>query len=137
MLADLQLLRMVLHSLLANACKFGGTAAKPVHIQVGARGAAAGMLITVADQGIGFDAAEAQALFNPFQRLSGARAIEGSGTGLAKAARAAERLGGWIWADAAPGHGARFHLFLPGRPLGVGPAVTPSTAPDAKLGSRR
>ncbi len=126
--ADLQLLRIVLHSLLSNACKFSGLVAPPVHIQVSVRSAAAGVVVTVADPGIGFDATEAQALFNPFQRLGGARAFEGRGTGLAKASRAAERMGGWVWADASPGRGARFHLFLPQQPAAVGRALSPPGA---------
>ena len=113
--ADLQLLRIVLQHLLGNACKFIHPAAA-AHIRVSAHGVAAGVVLTVADQGIGFDAAEAQALFRPFERLSGARGFEGLGTGLAKAARAADRLGGWLWADARAGLGARFHLYLPSRP---------------------
>lgn len=121
--ADLPLLRSVLRPLLDNACKFSGTA--PAVIRISTRPVAGGLVLSVADQGIGFAAASARALFSPFCRLAGAQGLPGLGTGLAQAARAAQRLDGWLWADARPGQGASFHFFLPQLPA---PEPTPPAA---------
>lgn len=111
--ADLQLLSIVLHSLLANAWKFTGKLSEGAAIHVSLHNVHGGVVLSLADNGIGLDVSHAQALFSPFQRLVVAREFEGLGIGLTQAARATERLGGWLWADGRPGQGARFHLFLP------------------------
>lgn len=126
--ADLPLLRCVLQPLLDNACKFSGAA--PAVIRVSTRPVAGGVVLSVADQGLGFAAADARALFNPFCRLAGARGLPGLGTGLAQAARAAQRLDGWLWADARPGQGACFHLYLPQAAASAGPGESPAFEPD-------
>ena len=127
--ADLQLLHLVFEHLLGNAWKFTGKVADAV-ITVSAHHNLDGIVISVADNGGGFDSALAQRLFGPFQRLHAMRDFEGNGFGLAAVARAVERLDGWVWADASPGHGARFHLFLPARPRG---SVAATTAPGALI----
>jgi PAS domain S-box-containing protein len=109
--ADLPLLSLVLQCLFDNACKFSAPAAPVIHVR--ARAVKGGLVLSVGDQGMGFDATDAHALFKPFQRLDSARALPGLGTGLAKAARASHRLGGWLWAESHAGQGACFHLFLP------------------------
>lgn len=127
--ADLQLLHLVFEHLLDNAWKFTGKVADAV-ITVSAHHNLDGSVISVADNGVGFDSALAQRLFGPFQRLHVMRDFEGNGIGLAAVARAVARLDGWVWADASPGHGARFHLFLPARPRG---SVAVTTAPGALI----
>ena len=126
--ADLPLLRCVLQPLLDNACKFSGAA--PAVIRVSTRPVAGGVVLSMADQGMGFAAADARALFNPFCRLAGARGLPGLGTGLAQAARAAQRLDGWLWADARPGQGACFHLYLPQAAACAGRSESPAFDPD-------
>lgn len=110
--ADLQLLRLAFGHLLDNAWKYTGKAAQAA-ISVSACTCPGGVVVTVQDNGMGFDAATAQGLFDPFKRLRGSSGIEGTGIGLAIVARAVDRLGGWVWAEAQVGHGARFHVFLP------------------------
>ena len=122
--ADLQLLSIVLHSLLDNAWKFTGKRDHGAAVRVGLLGVQEGVVLSVADNGIGFDASHAQCLFSPFKRMVLAREFDGLGIGLAQAARAAERLGGWLWADGNPGQGARFHLFLPTPSSAVAAAST-------------
>ena len=111
--ADLQLLSIVLHSLLDNAWKFTGKLNQGAAVRVGLLSVDGGVVLSVADNGIGFDTCRAQTLFSPFKRLVLAGEFDGLGIGLAQAARATERLGGWLWADGSPGQGARFQLFLP------------------------
>ena len=110
--ADLQLLRVVFDSLLDNAWKYTSKTASAC-ITLSAVSGPGGVVVTVADNGAGFDAAAAHRLFTPFHRLHRASQFNGTGIGLAAAARAVERMAGWVWADGRPDGGARFHVFLP------------------------
>lgn len=110
--ADVQLLSVVFKNLLDNAWKYTANAAS-ARIEVSVQPCAAGQVLTVADNGVGFDTAAAHALFMPFQRLHRQADFTGTGIGLAIVARAVERLQGWAWAEGLPGQGARFHIFLP------------------------
>jgi len=107
--ADPGLMRVVLENLLGNAWKYTGKTAE-ARIEVGA--ATDGELF-VRDNGIGFDPAHAGNLFQPFRRLPGAQAFEGTGVGLATVARIVARHGGRVRADGAPGRGAVFSFQLP------------------------
>jgi signal transduction histidine kinase len=114
--ADAGLLRQVLVNLLGNALKFSAAAPSP-RVEVGMRPDAAGTAVfTVRDNGVGFDPAAAERLFQPFQRLHGGQ-FQGSGVGLSIVKRVIERHGGRLWAEAAPGQGATFCFTL-------GPAPT-------------
>jgi signal transduction histidine kinase len=110
--ADLQLLSLVFERLLGNACKYSAHVSAAC-IEVRSRLCPGGQVLTVADNGVGFDAAAAHALFMPFQRLHSQAEFEGTGIGLAIVARAVERLQGWVWAESPQGQGARLHIFLP------------------------
>ncbi len=126
--ADLQLLGVVFENLLGNAWKYSVRVAA-ARIEVSARRCVAGLVVTVADNGSGFDTAAAHALFTPFQRLHAQSDFEGTGIGLAAVARAVERLRGWAWAESPPGLGARFHVFLPAQAGHVGHVPDPSPGP--------
>jgi len=106
--ADPGLMRVVLENLLGNAWKYTGKAAE-ARIEVGA---ATDGEIFVRDNGIGFDPAHAENLFQPFRRLQGAQAFEGTGVGLATVARIVARHGGRMRADGMPGRGAVFSFRL-------------------------
>ena len=110
--ADPALLLVVVQNLLANAWKF--TARSPrARIEVGRLATEQGRAFFVRDNGVGFDPARAERLFQPFQRLHNAADFEGTGIGLASAHRAVRRHGGRVWAQARPGEGATFYFTLP------------------------
>ncbi len=70
------------------------------------------VLISIADQGAGFDMADYPRLFGLFQRLHGDERFSGTGIGLAMVKRIIERHGGVVWAEGVPGQGAVFWFAL-------------------------
>jgi signal transduction histidine kinase/CheY-like chemotaxis protein len=109
---DVRLLRALLQNLLENAVKYSGREAH-ARIEFGCTPAGDGMSFHVRDNGAGFDRKRAERLFEPFQRFHRAEDFEGTGIGLATAARVVARHGGRIWAEAEPGKGAAFFFTLP------------------------
>lgn len=65
--------------------------------------------VTIADEGPGIAAEDAERIFEPFER---AHSKEGTGLGLAISRRLARSLGGDVTLDSEPGEGARFTLTL-------------------------
>jgi len=108
---DPALLRVVFDNLLHNALKYtGGRSA--AHIEVRGCRQNDDVVITVTDNGVGFDMRHAHKLFGVFQRLHGSDQFEGNGIGLATVRRVVARHGGRVWAEAEPDRGATFHLAL-------------------------
>ncbi|WP_166423505.1 sensor histidine kinase [Paraglaciecola sp. 20A4] len=70
-------------------------------------------IITIKDNGIGFEQTYADKIFSPFQRLHGRTAYKGTGIGLAVCRRIVERHGGTITAHSVPNEGATFIVTLP------------------------
>lgn len=69
--------------------------------------------ILVIDNGIGFEEKFSERIFQPFQRLHGHNAYEGTGMGLAICQRIVERHGGQITVKSIPGEGTTFEVLLP------------------------
>lgn len=70
-------------------------------------------VITLEDNGIGFDSEQADRIFETFIRLNSKDKYEGTGLGLALCKKIAERHGGTIKASSIPGKGASFIITLP------------------------
>jgi PAS domain S-box-containing protein len=111
---DARLLSALLANLLGNAWKFT-VAADPAKISVRQVSRSFDeIVICVSDNGTGFDMEQARDLFAPFRRLHGSQ-FPGTGIGLATVSRIAQRHGGRVWVEAAPGEGASFYFALPRR----------------------
>lgn len=118
---DERRLRRVLLALIGNAVKFtpaGGS------VRIAARpDPAGGLVIDVADTGIGMAREDIPRAFEPFTQLdsSNARRFPGSGLGLHLARMLAEAMGATLTLDSSPGSGTTATLRLP-------PAITTSAA---------
>jgi two-component system, sensor histidine kinase and response regulator len=99
----------ILQNLIANAIKFRGP--RPLRVHVSAQPIVGSWLISVTDNGIGIPAEHRERVFGLFERLGGDTA--GTGVGLALCRRAAEKLQGRIWVDAAPAGGSVFYVTVP------------------------
>jgi light-regulated signal transduction histidine kinase (bacteriophytochrome) len=69
--------------------------------------------IQVSDNGIGFEPAYAERIFELFQRLHGTNEHEGTGIGLAICRKIMQTHGGFITAEGKVGMGAVFNIYLP------------------------
>lgn len=108
---DPKLLRVALDNLLCNALKYTGKREEAV-IEFGATEIGGEQTFFVRDNGQGFDQADADKLFVPFQRLPGSEEFNGSGIGLATVERIIKRHDGKVWAEGEPDKGATFYFTL-------------------------
>jgi len=104
------LLRRVFARLIDNALLFRGDAPPEIHITARVEGGRAH--VEVRDNGIGIDPAHHEAIFEPFTRLHAYEKRPGTGVGLTFCRRAAERMGGSLRVESAPGQGSRFTVEL-------------------------
>jgi PAS domain S-box-containing protein len=109
-MADETRLRQAILNLLSNAINYN----KPEgHVFVTLHCEEGWIRLEVRDTGIGFDAAQAGKLFQPFTRLHKGLAVAGNGIGLALTKHLMEIMGGCITATGEPGVGASFSLYVP------------------------
>jgi light-regulated signal transduction histidine kinase (bacteriophytochrome) len=105
------MLKQLILNLLENALKFTSEC-EHAEIQVGCTRSANGPVYFVRDNGIGFEASDAESMFLVFRRFHRSHKIEGSGVGLAIAKRIIERHEGRIWAEGEPGRGCTIYFTL-------------------------
>lgn len=109
--ADDVMINMLVKNLMTNAFKFTRYREKAV-ITAKYSSDRDHHIITVTDNGAGFDMAYAGKLFNVFQRLHTDEEFEGTGVGLALCDRIMKRHGGFIKAEGAVNVGASFSLYF-------------------------
>lgn len=101
-------LSRLVSNLLDNAAKFSGVGGLPVEVDLTASGGRSEL--TVRDHGPGISAEDLPYVFDRFYRAGAARALPGSGLGLAMARQIALAHGADLAAEPAPGGGALFRL---------------------------
>ncbi len=104
-----QLLQLF-QNLIGNGIKYRSERAPQICINAELKDSA--WLISVSDNGIGFNAQYAREIFGAFKRLHGSD-YPGNGIGLATCKRIVESFGGAIWAESEEGHGSTFYFTLP------------------------
>ncbi|WP_241520896.1 sensor histidine kinase [Steroidobacter cummioxidans] len=109
-MADREGLRIALTNLIENALKFSRKTERP-RIVIESSIEFGRYVLRVRDNGIGFDAAYREKIFEIFNRLH-ASGYEGTGIGLALVRKAVRRMEGEAWAESTPGEGATFSLSL-------------------------
>lgn len=107
---------LLFRCLIDNAVKFRKPGASP-EVKVSAQSLADDgrprCVITVSDDGIGFDEKYVERLFAIFRRLHSTEEYEGTGLGLALCRKIAEGHGGSITAHSHPGRGTTIEVVLP------------------------
>ena len=109
---DRLLIRQAFFNLLSNAFKFTRKRSDARIVIAGERQPGS-VVISIADNGTGFDMKYANRLFGIFQRLHSEDDFEGTGVGLSIVHRVVHRHGGRVWFEAAEGEGATFSVMLP------------------------
>ena len=109
---DRALIRQVWTNLIGNAMKYSGKQEHPL-IEIGCQDQGREKVYYVKDNGVGFDMAFYEKLFQAFQRLHGNGDFEGTGIGLAIVSNIVLRHNGRIWADAKVNGGATFFFTMP------------------------
>ena len=109
---DAEAVGQALANLVDNAIKYAGERRA---LRVEARVAEGGLLLAVADEGVGIPVEEQTRIFEKFYRVgrSETQGRRGSGVGLALVKHVAEAHGGSVTVESRPGKGSRFTLRLP------------------------
>ncbi len=111
-IADEAQMRQVFQNLISNAIKYADKKRSPV-ITIGAEKNASDWVISIKDNGAGFDMAHAERVFQLFQRLEARTSTSGTGLGLTITKKIIEAHGGRIWVESIPGVGSTFFFSLP------------------------
>lgn len=121
-------LKQIVTNLLSNAIKFTPKG----QITLRAERLADEWVISVKDTGVGFDVAQLERLFSPFEQADGSvtRHFGGSGLGLAITRELVQAMAGTISAHASPGSGAEFVVTLPLPTAENEPAEAAAFRPD-------
>lgn len=115
-IGDRGIIRLITQNLLENAWKYTRQT-DMAHVEVGKIEDLEGETVYfVKDNGLGFDQANAEKIFEPFNRAHKNDAFEGLGIGLSIVRRAVEHHDGQVWVEAEPGKGACFYFTLKKKP---------------------
>jgi PAS domain S-box-containing protein len=112
----LVLIYQLFYNLINNSIKFGKADTPPqitILSEIVAENDRKFAVITLADNGIGFEPNQAERIFETFTRLNSKDKYEGTGLGLSLCKKIVERHGGSITASSSLGSGAAFIITLP------------------------
>ena len=102
---------LLLQNLIANSIKFNNGKSPMIHLASKREGGE--WVISLRDNGIGFDPQYAEQIFKVFKRMHTQEKYPGTGIGLAICKKIVQRHGGRIWAESQPGRGATFYFTIP------------------------
>jgi PAS domain S-box-containing protein len=108
---DVTQLSHVFQNLLSNALKYRTPGQQPA-VHISAKMQDEVWVVSIRDNGIGFEPMQAERIFGLFKRLHRDDEYPGTGLGLAICKRIIERNGGRIWAESEPLAGATFRFSL-------------------------
>lgn len=109
--ADKSLVRQLFTNLLSNSIKYRDANRPPV-INVSATTTAEFTIISIVDNGIGFDQKLAQKAFEPFNRLHTDRDYQGNGIGLSICATVCDKHGWKLSVKSTPDIGSTFSITI-------------------------
>lgn len=109
--ADHQLMVVLLENLLSNAIKFRSE--EPPRIDISAGQTNDEWIFCINDNGIGMDPSQTGRLFQMFVRLHSRHEYEGTGIGLAICNKIVERHGGMMCVTSRLGEGSTFYFTIP------------------------
>jgi signal transduction histidine kinase len=120
---DRDRLMQVLLNLLSNAAKFCAPGKGRVAIELHVREHE--LQLDVIDNGIGIAPENHASIFEKFRQVGDTLTDkpQGTGLGLPISREIVQRLGGRLWVDSAPGHGATFSFTLPRSPATAVPSL--------------
>lgn len=110
--ADYNLLYQVIFNLVSNGIKYSSKGENP-EVEINSEEKNGEIILSVKDNGAGFDMKYADKLFGVFQRLHSQEEFEGTGVGLAIVHRVITKHKGRVWAEGKINEGATFHISLP------------------------
>jgi signal transduction histidine kinase len=118
LVTDAALLRQAMVQVLGNAIKFTSRCETPqISVEVAGSGAdSSPIVITVLDNGAGYNPRQQAQLFKPFSRLHNTSQFPGLGMGLALTRKIMQRLGGEVTLQCNEGAGCSAVLTLPCAP---------------------
>ncbi len=105
-------IRQTLANLLDNAIKFSRNQPRP-EIRIGGSRTQTEHIISIHDNGIGFDMTQTDKIFGLFERLHSPQEYEGTGVGLAIVKLVMDKHRGRVWVESAPDQGSTFSLAFP------------------------
>ena len=103
--------QQLFQNIIGNALKFRKKDIPPI-IKISSWETARDQVISVEDNGIGFDMKYAERIFGAFQRLHTRDEYRGSGIGLAICKRIVQQMGGHIEVHSEVGVGSKFTIRL-------------------------
>jgi len=104
----------VFQNIFSNSIKYQHDDRTPIiRVKAEPHGDSNEWLISVSDNGIGFDMRHADRIFGVFQRLYTVDQYPGTGIGLAIVKKIIDKYGGRIWPESEPNKGSTFFFTLP------------------------